>query len=120
MLAKNCNITDLENALNEVNLSFDDNIKFKRLDNTNRGIRFTLSVHSSRNAGSRIGYSGKRVCAACWHAHGEFFESLFELMPDAIIKATDKTITKDQGNWEDWNIGSVYSPLWYSDACDCL
>lgn len=83
-------------------------------------ITFTLTVESSREKGARRGHQGQRVSAACWHAHGDFFDALFSINPDAVIVSMGtQTITKQDGNWQDRNIGSQMQPLYYSEACDC-
>ena len=119
-------ISELETALMRVNEKYDGNIRFKRLEQKNgRRVLFTLTVNSSREAGHRLGnftFSGKpqrRMAAACWHAHGDFFESLFEVNPQAVVRAGIRKITRDAGNWQDWNIGSMMQPMYYSEACEC-
>lgn len=128
MLAKNCTIAELNSALEKVNEKFDDNIRFKRIEQTGKNIRFTLTVNNSKSKGGRIGHSGKRVAAACWHAHGTFFDSLLqEVNHNALIVIGDKKVyalgDNDEltvfGNWEDRNIGSRWMPLYYSEACEC-
>ena len=126
MKVKNATIGDLESALRVVNKKYNGNIRFKRLEPNGRGVNFTLTVNSSREPGHRRGfhrYDGKdprRIAAACWHVHGDFFDSLFEIAPNAIVRSgRDKVITNRGGNWQDWNIGSQMYPLYFSEACDC-
>ncbi len=124
MKARNTTISDLHSALAEVNRKYDGNIVFKRCDQNGTGVNFTLTVQSSKAAGHRLGFYGvngkqKRVAAACWHAHGDFFERLFEISPDAVVRAGDKKITRESGNWQDWNIGSQMQSMYYSEACEC-
>jgi hypothetical protein len=108
----------MEAALAIVNGKYAGNITWKRFDD-GRTINFTLTVKSSKAPGGRLGPSGRRVAAACWHVHGDFFDALFEVCPDAVIVSMGKKITKDEGNWQDQNIGSAYLPFMYSEACDC-
>ena len=126
MRARNTTISELEKALAIVNEKYDGNIRFKRLEQNGSGVNFTLTVNSSREPGHRRGFHGfdgkepKRLAAACWHVHGDFFDALFTVKPDAIVRSQgDKVITKDAGNWQDWNIGSQMYPMYYSEACDC-
>lgn len=113
-------VNQLERALNHVNTKFNGNIRFKRGPEGKSQNRrsFTLTVKHSRLPGGRIGHTGRRVSAACWHVHGEFFEYLFN---DGItlIKAGSKVMKGHADNWQDWNIGSIYQPMYYSGACDC-
>jgi hypothetical protein len=110
-------------ALDIVNAKYDGNVTFKSID----GNRFTLKVKDFKGPGHRLhtqyGFDGfigqKRSSHACWHVHGDFFDALFTVNPDAVIRAGAKKITKDAGNWEDWNIGSQMAPIYYSESCEC-
>jgi hypothetical protein len=116
----NATKNQLIEALNFVNKSFDDNIKFKTLEQkTSKVISFTLTVKDSKQSGSRRGNSGKRIAAACWHVHGYFFEYLFLTYPGVYIWSQGKKLTSNDDNWQDKNIGSYFHPLMFSEACDC-
>lgn len=122
MLFRNCTISDLQKALDEVNKKYENNIIFNRLDA--RG--FTLRCKDSKKAGHRLGYyvhhktgNRSRLVSACWHVHGDFFDALFGINPDAVIVARKNKITKESGNWEDCNIGSMMFPFYFSEACEC-
>ena len=122
MIAKNTTKDQLEQALARINADkFADNITWRRApEEIGRRFRFTLRAVDSRKAGGRIGHTGRRIGqSACWHAHGHFFDALFKIAPDAVILAGASTITKDAGNWQDRNIGSMMQPMMYSDACEC-
>jgi hypothetical protein len=111
---------DLHKALVLVNQKYAGNIRFKRMDQKGNRVHFTLTVHRSRGPGGRLNHTRDRhISAACWHVHGHFFEELFALRPDAIVRAATHKITKDIGNWIDRNIGSHMYPCMYSDACNC-
>jgi hypothetical protein len=106
---------DLLNALDSVNKRFNGNIIFNRFERNGRGFNVTLRVQSSKEAGHRIGHSGRRMVSACWHVHGYFFDAL----PfSAIIKSSGRDV-RPGDRWHDWNIGSVVEPLYYSQACEC-
>jgi len=122
MIAINATTDDLHEALKAVNKRYKNNVIFNRLDYAGRRIRFTLKVKDSKKPGHRIGFSGRRMVAACWHVHGHFLEELFKIIPDAEVissGAMRDRITKNGSNWQDWNIGPRVQPLYYSDACDC-
>lgn len=113
-------IKQLNEALAHVNTLFDNNVVFKtdpEQISKNR-TKFTLTVKDSKNAGGRIGHTGRRVKAACWHVHGEFFDFLFNDGVD-YIKAGPTVMRESSDNWQDWNIGSMVQPMYYSEACDC-
>jgi hypothetical protein len=112
----NATTQELYRALSMVNEKYDNNIIFKNIQPKGHKIQFTLSVKDSKNAGGRRNARGKRVAAACWHVHGDFFDNLFKINPEIIIKTGLKKITKESGNWEDWKLGEYFM---YSQACEC-
>lgn len=112
---------DILQALREINEMYDDNVDLLKLEPISKNrFRVRLTVKDSSGRGARIGYTGRRVKAACWHVHGDFFNALLSLNPDAVIKTGIRTITSQSGNWRDWNIGSVINPLYFSEACNCM
>lgn len=132
MICIGATITDLEKALSIINKQYEGNIEFKVITAINRKgdrVRFTLTVCDSRKAGARRGvWDNRRVHAACWHAHGDFFDALLTIVPSAIIRSSynqgEIEIYKDrdgdiQNNWRDWNIGSQMHKVNYSQACEC-
>jgi hypothetical protein len=125
MIAKNVCDAELYKALEETNREFEGNVTFNRypeLIGKNK-YRFTLRVISSKGKGARRGfYQRRRLMSACWHVHGIFFDRLFGINPDAVIgvgSGSAKKITKDNGNWQDWNAGSIVHPIPMSEMCDC-
>lgn len=120
MQARQCNQEDLQKALDLTNKKYNNNIKFRDASGSNsKTIGFRLGVIDSKKEGSAKSYLGRRTGSACWHVHGDFFDFLFEVCPDAFVLSLSNKITKDEGNWQDWNIGSQANPLYASDACDC-
>ena len=127
MIAKHITKNDLENALKRVNLKYEENIKFKAVESTNRfetSFRFTLTVKDSNATGARRGTSGRKISAACWHVHGNFFDALIEISAQAVI-VTDwlsrKPIIIDinGGNWQDQKVGGLINPFYISELCEC-
>jgi len=121
VIVKNVTFGELEKALAKINEKmFEGNITWKRAPEPfGRNLRFTLTVNDSAAKGGRRGHSGKRVSAACWHAHGHFFDAVFHIAPDAIFQAMGNTITLQHGNWQDKNVGSIVQPKDFSDMCEC-
>jgi hypothetical protein len=111
----------LNDALNYVNSLYQDNIKFKTGPDriSKNKVKFTLTVKDSRGPGSRRSYNGRRICAACWHVHGHFFEYLFNIAKVNYIESLGKVMRDNSDNWEDRNLGSMYRPFYHSNACDC-
>ena len=122
MIARNTHKEELQLALEKINHKYDGNVIWNRSpDQTDkRGLvwKFTLRVRNSRGAGASISSSGRHSTSACWHVHGDFFDALFEINPNAIVVARGRKITKDFGNWSDYNIGSVMSPFMASEGCE--
>ena len=118
MKARNTNRNEMEKALAVVNKKYKGNITWKRFDD-GKTINFTLTVKSSKGPGGRIGFTGRRVAAACWHVHGDFFDALFGINPAAVIVSMGERISINGGNWQDKNIGSQIQPMYYSEACQC-
>lgn len=118
MKAKNTNLQEMEKALEIINQKYDNNIRWKRFENK-KTINFTLTVINSKEKGSKINRKGRRISAACWHVHGDFFDALFSINPNAVIISLGKTITNEKGNWENFNIGTAINPFYISDACNC-
>lgn len=140
MIAKNCSIEDLKKALEIINTErYQDNIEFREIEQkTKNSIRFTLKCKSIEKPGHRVHYQiqepftnphykTKRSSNSCWHVHGDFFDALFSINPDAKIKSgslhhegvNKGWITKDEGNWIDTDIGSPMFPFYFSESCDC-
>jgi len=121
---------DLKEALARINKKYENNIAFANFQQIGKNrYNVTLRVKDSKKAGHRIAYwayvNGKvrRLPYACWHVHGDFFDTLLDINSNAVIYALNRKIYKkgDEviGNWEDWNIGSIMYPLYYSEACEC-
>ena len=120
MYAKNCTIGNLWDALRRVNDLYDNQVEFRgEPEHTNHGIKFTLKTKHNKARGHGISFSGRHMPSACWHVHGNFFDRLFEVNPDAKVYSMGKLITKHQGNWQDYNVGSQMNPKFASESCEC-
>jgi hypothetical protein len=110
----------LSKALAIVNERFDNNVTYNRApEKQGKRLAFTLKVKDSRKPGARRGLTGRRSVAACWHVHGYFFDAVWTIEPAAIIDAGALRMTGKADNWQDRNIGSMYQPAMYSEACCC-
>ena len=105
---------------------YDGNITFKRApEKYGRAIRFTLTVLDSSAIGSRRSNTGRRICAACWHAHRDIMRTLFAIVPNMGIQSASADYW-GRVDFEDKfartgciNIGSEAVPIEYQDACNC-
>lgn len=143
MKISNVTESDLMFALVKTNKKFDDNVAFKTMESMNKERtrwNVTLRVMDSRGKGARRGFpvfkgfneapgweKRRHLPSACWHVHGVFFDCLLSINENAVIVTSgslanplpSNKITKDGGNWQDWNIGARLNPYWMSEACDC-
>lgn len=118
---------DLINAVETAsNDHYDGNVIFKRTpDRKGNFLNFTLTVRNSRELGGRISHSGRRIAAACWHAHRDVMREIFDRAPDAILvtalaryEGRDDFERKYRATGEQ-NIGSMVQPMSMINACDC-
>jgi len=102
------------------------NIIFKRHPEPDgKACIFTLTVRDSTGPGSRVSASGRRVAAACWHAHRDIMAAIFNRYPDARLK----TALADYRGQSAFNmrfpatgytnIGSAFNPVHLHRACNC-
>lgn len=111
----NASISELELALSRTNEKHDYQLSFREIVQQYNKVRFTLKSPSGIR-GSRTTWSGRNYPAASWHAHGHFFDILFEINPKAFVKTAGRKITVDEGNWQDIQIGSRMFPMMMSET----
>lgn len=126
MIAKNTTPADLAQAMRDVNAEYNHNLRFKRGPEVyGRGFRFTLTVKNSASIGARRSHQGRRIAAACWHAHRDYFRALYKLSPSAVISSALATYDGADDFEETFpgtgyrNIGSQAEPMSMHDACEC-
>ena len=112
-------------ALHITNKQYAQNIAWKREPELiGKHYAFTLTVHDSANPGSRRAASGRRISAACWHAHRDFFRALFKHDPEGTVTSTQARYTSSanfEHHFEDTGTQSISNHpfILYRDACDC-
>lgn len=133
MIVQHSSKSELRKALTAVNKIYKRNVEYNRApEPRGKNLMFTLKVKDSSKPGHRLGFSNsftgkqRRMASACWHIHGDFFEALLKINPDAIIKTgagnKNQIYSKNGevfGNWEDSDIGSMAYPMFFSEACEC-
>lgn len=142
------NEQDLYKALEIVNQKFKGNVFISEINHERKGVKFRLKVKSNKGPGHSLGHMSRsknhkynhfvnkireansvsiepeyiikqsRLSFACWHVHGEFFDAVFEVNPNAVIYSMGKKITKEYGNWEDTCINS-FQGIFKSSMCEC-
>jgi hypothetical protein len=109
-------IDQLRETLKITNEKHGYKLEFNRLEQSTRNrVLFTLKS-PSKIKGARISHSGRNLPKASWHAHGNFFDELFIINPQAVVFSLDKKITVNEGNWSDYNIGSHFKPMMASET----
>lgn len=94
-------------AINNVNNERGYQLSLNRDDYSGNWYNFTLKT-PSKVAGSMVSASGRNMPKASWHAHGYLFDEIIKLEPNAvIITYGTMEISKDGGNWTDYNSGGV-------------
>jgi len=126
MQVKNATQDNMDAALTAVNHKYAGNVTWNRAPErvSKNALRFTLRVKDSKEPGHRrhichCSGTSRRSIHACWHVHGDFFDALFAIAPDAVIRSGGNVITAESGNWQDRNVGSQMYPVDFSDSCDC-
>ena len=130
MLVKYATEDHIRAALDHIQEKYDHNLEFREGTpdpQGGKGFRVRLGVKDNHAKGASVkqrysfdGFEGERhLRAACWHVHGDFFDELFSCCPYAVIVAQNKVIRKDEGNWQDYNVGSQMYPVYASESCDC-
>lgn len=126
MIGRNVTEHELTQAMRDVNKEYGRNLRFKNGPTCEgRGFRFTLTVNTSAGQGGRRSNTGRKIAAACWHAHRDYFRALYKLNPSAVIKsalATYEGSADFEAQFEatgDRNIGSAFEPQSMRTACEC-
>jgi len=115
----------LTTRLYENNIRWKTEPTYKRHDRQGREVyTATITVIDSSGPGARRSHTGRKISAACWHVHGDLFDRIWALDPEAMIKTNlpkGTTMNGPEDNWQggDTNIGSMVNPLWFRYACEC-
>ena len=120
MIFRNVDSNQMNEALAAINdRLYKGNVKWNNFNTKGRGFSATLRVENSSGPGARRSHSGRKMISACWHVHGNFFDAIFAVAPDAVITSAGKKITADSGNWVNWNAGSMMHSVCASELCEC-
>ena len=121
VLIKYASEKEIHRALDLLNKLYKDNIDYNNFSRKGKHFNVTLRVKDSSEKGARRGFQNRRkMINACWHVYGDFFDLLMDLNFEIVIISAGEQISYYSGtNWQDRNIGSLYEPLMYSQACEC-
>jgi hypothetical protein len=121
----NCTVDDVNDAIEVANREHGYDLSFAYTSGNGSRFRGRFIPETSRSHGSRISPDGRRIKAACWHAHRDVLAVLFEIKPDAKVTTE---MAKYHGRemfraafpaTEYRNVGSACRPASYGDLCDC-
>lgn len=125
MRVKGITVLELNYATSKVNRKYNNNIIFNRTPEQNGNyIVFTLKCRDSKEPGHRLhintwGGKDRHGISACWHVHGDLFDAIWDINPDAIICTGSLRMESKEDNWQNRNIGSRAHPVMFSLSCEC-
>lgn len=79
-------------------------------------IHFTIRSEKSKIPGARTSYNGRNMTSASWHAHGYLFDKIWDINPEAVIYSGGRKMLGKSYNWQDYNIGSIMFPKFFSET----
>ena len=120
---------DLDRAIKVFNQDNDSTIQIVDYQDksTSRTVKFRCRFVPNRSSDKygRLSHSGRRIKALCWHGHRDLFEMLFNVFPQLEIRTAQATYKGRDGFIRNYpatasvNIGSMFKPMEYQDACNC-
>lgn len=129
MRISKCTYNDLVKALELTNNKYRGNVEFRdftpeQMSSTGKVWRIRLGVKDIREIGAALtiryfGLGGtrrvRRSRSACWHVHGEFFDSL----PKGTRIQTTQVTMMAGNDWQDYNVSGMVYPICASESCLC-
>ena len=126
MRLKNVTESQLRKIVDQVNVQYDGNIKFKREpEQIGNFLHFTFTVEKSADHGGRRSNSGRKIAALCWHGHRDIMLDIFAQHPDAILVSAAARYDGQNDFMQKFpatgrqNIGSYFEPMDRQHACEC-
>lgn len=124
-----------ESIVSDVSKQYADNLEVNDYREFS-GNRFRVTIRAKRSGagvlppgellpGARRSWNGRRLTAACWHAHRDVLRAVFDVNPQAkVYTAMARYIGEDgfETNYPDTayqNIGSYVQPAYMPECCDC-
>lgn len=102
-------------AIAAVNKKYGYALSLERDEQKGKWFFFTLKTPSGV-PGSRVGFTGRKLAKASWHAHGYLFEAILNINKKALIITGSAKVSTEGGNWIDTNIGSQARPMMFSET----
>ena len=115
MKVKGITVKQLNECLQKVNKEHGYKLIYNREpEQKGNYIHFTIRSEKSGIPGARTSWSGRNMVSASWHSHGYLFDNIYDLNPDAIIVCGRTRYECKDDNWQDYNIGSIMQPCYFS------
>lgn len=122
-------VGEFDSAVSKVSAQYGHNLithpDSHDVSNTRPSCRARVWVGSSREAGARRSWSGRRLRAACWHAYRDVLTEVFNINPDAVVVTGLARYNGREGFESTYpgtaytNIGSQMAPVTMPELCDC-
>lgn len=111
----NATLNDVKKAIETINQKHGYKIILKDYSQISKNrLRFTIRSERSKIHGASISASGRNSVAASWYAHGYLFQELIDA--GYWIKTARQKIESHLDNWQDYNVGSLFNPIYASDC----
>jgi hypothetical protein len=118
-------ITEAAYAVERANRMYGYELEFSFTSGHDGCFRGRIIPTSSRSHGARRSWTGRRIKAACWHAHRDVLLALFLDHPEARVFTSMASYVGVEGfkaTYPDTayrNIGSELQPAFMPDLCEC-
>ena len=116
----------LRSIVNIVSADYDKNIVFKKEpEKSGNAINFSLRILDCNKKGARRSNTGRKIPAACWHAHRDIMELIFLWNPSARLVSIladyrgEKDFLESFPGTGSTNFGSIAVPIRADRACNC-
>jgi len=121
------NRTTFESVVQRVSeRNYNGNIAYAHTsDQSDTRFRGRIVAKASRGAGTRRSWSGRRGPWACWHVTRDVLTEFFNENPDAKVTTSMAKYIGKAGFLSEYpatayiNIGSMVSPAYMDELCDC-
>jgi hypothetical protein len=119
-------LATVKSAVATASEQYDGNLITVDMDQMRPGmVRGRVGVKSSREAGARTSWSGRRGPWACWHAYRDAIRAIFAVYPEAVIVTSLARYNGAEGFEATYpataykNVGSIMCPAYMPELCQC-
>ena len=99
MIITNASVNDINKAIKEINIKYENNLVPSTIINVSvyedtLKLKVNLLVIDLNKPGSRVCYTNRINPFSCFHAHFDFFNRLIEINPKTVITVSEDWIIK--------------------------